>query len=182
MVSARGPSAFTLAEVAREAKLAPATLLQRFGSKRALLAAFARRAAERRPADLAERIEAATTDRRAGRRVRALRDALVAMAEDMGDRGSVANGLAFLVEDVRDPELRPLAKRHAERTEHAIATHLEKAARAGELAVRDVPALARVVHATFDGALVQWALRGTGPIGAWAGGTLDLVLALPRQR
>lgn len=182
VVNARGPSAFTLAEVAREAELAPATLVQRFGSKRALLTAFAKRAADRAPAELTERIEAASpTDRRPAPHTRALRDALVRMAEDLGDRGSVANGLAFLVEDVRDAELRRSAKRHAERTEEAIAAHLEAAARAGELVWRDVPALARAVQAAYNGALVQWALRGSGPIGAWVGETLDIVLALARR-
>ena len=41
-----GPSRFTLSEVAEEAGLAPATLLQRFGSKRGLLLALAQMAAE----------------------------------------------------------------------------------------------------------------------------------------
>src|SRR5262245_17434678 len=41
-----GPKDFTLAEVTREAGLAPATLLQRFGSKRGLLLELARLAAE----------------------------------------------------------------------------------------------------------------------------------------
>jgi hypothetical protein len=102
------------------------------------------------------------------------------MAEDFRDRGSFASGLAFLVEDVRDPELRRSAKRHAERTEEAIATYLERAVHAGELATRDVGALARAVHAAYNGALVQWALRGTGSIGAWVGETIDIVLALAR--
>lgn len=182
VVGARGPSALTLAEVAREAGLAPATLVQRFGSKRALLAAFAKRAADRAPADLAERIEAAApAARRRVSHTHALRDALVSLAEGLGDRGSVANGLAFLVEDVRDAELRRSAKRHAERTEAAIARHLEAAARAGELATRDVPAIARAVQAAYNGALVQWALRGTGPIGDWVGETVDIVLALARR-
>ena len=40
-----GPS-FTLADVAKEAGLAPATLVQRFGSKRGLLLALSKTAAE----------------------------------------------------------------------------------------------------------------------------------------
>src|SRR5688572_11388706 len=39
------PTRFTLAEVAREAGLAPATLVQRFGSKRGLLLALAAQSA-----------------------------------------------------------------------------------------------------------------------------------------
>src|SRR5919202_3700704 len=47
VISRLGPSRFTLADVAREAGLAPATLLQRFGSKQGLLRAFASQAAGR---------------------------------------------------------------------------------------------------------------------------------------
>src|SRR5215470_2805366 len=38
-----GPARFTLADVGKEAKMAPATLVQRFGSKRGLLLAIAKR-------------------------------------------------------------------------------------------------------------------------------------------
>src|SRR5688500_14455784 len=41
-----GPTRLTLAAIAREAGLAPATLVQRFGSKRALLLALSSGAAE----------------------------------------------------------------------------------------------------------------------------------------
>ena len=41
-----GPSAFTLAVVARAVGLAPATLVQRFGSKRGLLLALARQSVD----------------------------------------------------------------------------------------------------------------------------------------
>ncbi|MFC7728173.1 TetR/AcrR family transcriptional regulator [Actinomadura keratinilytica] len=52
-----GPGRLTLGGVAAEAGLSPATLVQRFGSKRGLLLAFARRAAEhaREPFDRARR-------------------------------------------------------------------------------------------------------------------------------
>src|SRR5260370_25166553 len=46
VMSRYGPKDFTLAHIAREAGLAPATLIQRFGSKRGLLLALARTAAE----------------------------------------------------------------------------------------------------------------------------------------
>src|SRR5579864_8584991 len=42
VIARLGPSRFTLADVSAESGLAPATLLQRFGSKRGLLLAFAK--------------------------------------------------------------------------------------------------------------------------------------------
>src|SRR5918998_1665319 len=46
VVDRHGPAGLTLATVAREVGLAPATLVQRFESKRGLLLAIARRGAE----------------------------------------------------------------------------------------------------------------------------------------
>ena len=45
VISRVGPTRFTLADVAADVGLAPATLLQRFGSKRGLLLAVAREGA-----------------------------------------------------------------------------------------------------------------------------------------
>jgi len=46
VITRLGPRQFTLADIAREAGLASATLIQRFGSKRGLLLALAKVAAE----------------------------------------------------------------------------------------------------------------------------------------
>src|SRR5262245_60431201 len=71
-ISRLGPANLTLADVAREAKLSPATLVQRFGSKRGLLLALAKMGADgvaecfrvvraAYPAPLAALVAAATT-------------------------------------------------------------------------------------------------------------------------
>lgn len=177
----RGPHDLTLADVAREAGIHASTILQRHGTKRALIVAFARRSAERAAAafPLAEGAGAvATRGRSRGasgvRRIPALRASLLALTRGMRTRTGLANSLALLVEDVRDEELRMHARVHADRTEDALTAHLGAAARRGEIAAPASPrALARLLQAAFNGAIVQWALRGTGTLDAWVGKVID---------
>lgn len=171
VLRSRGPHAFTLADVAGAVGLSPATLVQRFGTKRGLLLAFARRAAEQ--------ATTALLPEGAPRGYAALRALLVAEADAMGERHLAANDLAMLLEDVRDPELRPHARAHAERTQIAIEVHLRAALRAKELESVTAKSLARVLQATWNGALIGWALRardGTRA-GAYVGKLLDQLVA-----
>ncbi len=171
VLRSRGPHAFTLADVAGAVGLSPATLVQRFGTKRGLLLAFARRAAEDATTSL--------LPDGAPRGYAELRMLLVAEADAMGERHFVANDLAMLLEDVRDPELRPHARAHAERTQLAIEAHLRAALRAGELVGIAPKALARVLQATWNGAVIGWALRARdgARAGPYVGKLLDQLVA-----
>jgi AcrR family transcriptional regulator len=168
-----GPSRFTLARVGREAGLSAATLLQRFGSKRGLLVAFAKTAAD----------EAAAPFERARERnqspLAALEMALVTIAQDLSSRQQVVNGLAVLLDDLRDEVLLAAAARHAENTEDAIRALLDAAVLAGELAGTDTKRLALSVQAAWNGAIVQWALRGTGPFDTFLMRVLRPLLRAP---
>lgn len=132
-VSARGVARLTLADVAREAGLAPSTLAERFGSKRALLLAAARHAA-----DAARLPEGDVVD------------ALVALAAGVSDRGAFAHQLALLELDVADPEFRASA------AAHAASLQAQLAARVGDAG------LARALYVAYNGSLVLWALSGEG--------------------
>jgi AcrR family transcriptional regulator len=146
-VSAHGVARLTLADVAREAGLAPSTLAERFGSKRALLLAAARHAA--RTARLAP-----------GDPV----DALVALAGGVGDRRAFGHQLALLELDVADPEFRAAA------AEHAASLQAQLAERTGDAG------LARALYVAYNGALVLWALAGEGPLEPALRADLEAVL------
>jgi AcrR family transcriptional regulator len=137
-ISAHGVSAVTLAHVAREAGLAPSTLAERYGSKRALLLAAARsgRAAITRAA-------AATSSPV---------DFLVALAGPLADRRAFAHHLAFLELDVADPEFGAVARESAA----AVLRRLES--------LGLTAAAARRLYVAYNGALVVWALTGDGPL------------------
>jgi len=156
-----GPARFTLADVAAESGISPATLIQRFGSKRALMVAFARAESAKAaaPFESARRSNASPLG--------ALRVALAGVSEHFRSRQDVANGLAVLLDDITDDEMRAAAALHAETTEDAIHVLLDEAVAAGELNVSETGDLAKSVQAAWNGAVIQWALRGVGSFEAW---------------
>jgi AcrR family transcriptional regulator len=165
-----GPARFTLADVAAEAGLAPATLVQRFGSKRALMLAFAEHAASlaRQPFEQA-RTQVAEP-------LGALRTALLIASRSTKGRQELTHSLAFLLEDLADEELRAHAARHARWTEASIRELLDCAVERGELASHDTARLARALQAAWNGALIQWAIRGRGSLASWISAVVDTLL------
>ncbi len=160
----------TLATVAREAGLAPATLVQRFGSKRGLLLAFASRTEEgvRR---VFARARAAHDSP-----VAALRAAVSGLAR-VRDRAELANNLTFLYMDLTDPDFHAHAHRHAEVVRDEITSLLGRARSASELTGHvDVDRLARAVFVTYQGSLVTWALTGDGALAQTVRDDLDTLL------
>ncbi|MFJ7204336.1 TetR/AcrR family transcriptional regulator [Streptomyces sp. NPDC098789] len=167
-----GPAGFTLAAVAREVALVPATLTQRFGSKRGLLLALADRTVE----DIGELIA----------RVRAVHegalDALAALIAEwtaaMDTPETFANHLAFWCADLGDPELYERALTvHRAQTE-AILGLLTEAVAAGELrSGTDAAALARTVQVVIAGTGVTWAVAREGGLAQRLRQELDTALS-----
>ena len=151
VVSRVGPT-LTLADVAKEAGVSAATLVQRFGSKRALLLAFASAA----PGTLGEefaRIRAAHRSPLAA--VIAVGDCMAAMAESPE---TLSNSLAFLQMDLVDPEFHKHALAHSYAMRTEIAKLLDEAVAAGELQDCDTRKLARAVQSLLGGSMLQWAI------------------------
>jgi len=171
-----GPARLALTDVAEETGLAPATLIQRFGSKRGMLLA----ALERGVAD-------------AGRRLSEIRAqhqspvaALVAVATEAARHGgsptAVANHLAFLQGDLDDPDVHRLALERSRRVVAGYRGLIAEAVAAGELVGADPGRLARTVYAVVRGSLGQWAVHREGALLRWVQDDADAVLAPYRQR
>jgi AcrR family transcriptional regulator len=170
-LGALGPGRLTLGAVAREAGLAPATLVQRFGSKRGLLLALARHA-EPGVRHTFERARAGHTGP-----LPALKAALAEMAAPVRTPREMAANLAFLQLDLTDPEFREPAAAHARAVGAEIAGLLEQAVAAGALAPgTDTAALARAVQITYNGVLILWALDGDGDLVQTLRADLDRLL------
>jgi AcrR family transcriptional regulator len=160
-ISRAGPARVTLADVAAEVGLAPATLVQRFGSKRGLLLAFAARA----PAGVAAGFAAA----------RAAHDSPLAalLADPFGATGPIgspdelANHLAFLALELTDPDFHQHTVAHARATREEIRRLLDEAVQAGELMPCDTARLAEAVQVTYNGALITWAIFRRGRLATW---------------
>ncbi|WP_199547064.1 TetR/AcrR family transcriptional regulator [Streptomyces sp. N35] len=154
-VGRRGPAGLTLASVAEEAGLAPATLVQRFGSKRNLLLALARQGAAHTGAvfDHVRRQHDAP--------LVALHAALSDLASGVQTPEEMAGHLGFLQLDLTDPEFRTHAAAQAHRMRTETAALLSDAVADRDLAAgTDVDDLARGVQITYNGALLLWAVEG----------------------
>ncbi|MGQ0661175.1 TetR/AcrR family transcriptional regulator [Sphingosinicella sp.] len=151
------PSELTLTAIGDDAGLTASALVQRFGSKRALLLALARSGAEAGPGE-AERL--------LGLHGSPLK-AIAAYAECMGQHArspaSFQRGLAYLQQDLADPELRALLARQMDGNRAALVAILSAARNAGELKPQAEPErLAPMIEALIAGGMISWAYRATG--------------------
>ena len=163
-----GPGRLTLADVAAEAGLAPATLLQRFGSKRGLLLALQAGWIDR----VAQGFAIATRQESPSD---ALLAALVRLAGE-ATPDSLANRLAFLHGELGDAEFQALARDEALRMREGIYRLLEAAVAAGELETEDADGLAQTVQTSYAGALASWTVFRIGELDAWLRGEIEAVL------
>jgi AcrR family transcriptional regulator len=155
-LSRTGPARLTLAHVAREAGLSPATLVQRFGSKRGLLLALAEGAVEGVDACFAAVREAHPSP------LEALVAAATAMTRHTHTPEEMANHLAYLQIDLSDPDFHRPMLESSRRTLTGYRALLDDAVAAGELAPCDTARLARAVSAVSGGSLIGWAVFREG--------------------
>lgn len=162
VISELGPETFTLADIGKAVGLSPATLIQRFGSKHALLI----QAAKHVPAKLNTDIEK--------RKSKALPwDAelvkfLSEMPEGFGTRKNIANSLGLLKLDMIDPELHPIARKLFEQLRGRVQELLEQGKAKGQLAPEtDVQELVWELDALRHGLVIQWTLSGNGSLQQW---------------
>lgn len=171
-----GPAKLTLADVAAEAGISAAALVQRFGSKRALLLATA--------ADAAGGGAYIFPALRA--RHRSPVAALLGLAECMEVMGTtpaaVANNLSFLHLDLTDDEFHRHAVAASRGMRAGIRALVRDAMAAGELAGADANRLAAALHATLNGSLRNWAVHRDGRLADWVRRDVRTVLAPYRTR
>lgn len=166
-----GPNKLTLADVAREANVSAASLVQRFGSKRALLLAASNDAAGGH-VDIFEGLRA---------KHRSPKAALYGLAECMSVMGDtpeqVAHSLAFLQMDLTDPEFHEHARSGSTGFHQGVCALIKEGIAAGELVKCDASRLARALQATLNGSILGWAIHGEGRMAAWIRRDLRMVLA-----
>ena len=167
----RGPAELTLREIAADAGVTAGALVQRFGSKRAMLLAHARYAAA--TGDVGVTIPRPRTSSP----LAALRS-VTAMYAQLADspRAAVRN-LAYLHNDLADPALRRHLLRLSRAARQWYEERLGEAVAAGELR-RDtnVRTLARLIEATLRGSFLSWALYREGPAADWLREDFDATL------
>lgn len=162
VISRLGPAQWTLADVAAEAGLTAGALVQRFGSKRALMARLTAQLADAPPqlfADLRSRHPSPLAA------LRAYADCVAGMAETPA---ALAHHLAYLQLDFMDAELRQHVARQARATRAALAALIREAIGAGEIVpTADAATLARAVEVTLGGSLLAWGFHQEGRTLDW---------------
>ena len=156
-----GPAKLTLADVAGEAGLAPATLVQRFGSKRGLLLALVQTAID----GVDDCFAAVRSANRSP--LAAVLAAATDMTRHVKSPEELANGLAFLQMDVSDPEFHKLAVENSRRMMKGYRRLLDEAVKTGELQRCNTVRLARGVGAISGGSLIGWAILRDGSAYRW---------------
>ena len=171
-MSRLGPQELTLAAIADEAGVTAGRLVQRFGSKRGLLAALSARFAGSAGPIFAEL--------RAAHRgpLAALRAYAACMADLASTPEALLRNLAYLQLDLADEVLRGHLVENARAARHEIEALLAAAAAAGELRRDvDVRSLGRIVEVIIGGSLMSWATYREGRAADWIGRDLEAVLA-----
>jgi AcrR family transcriptional regulator len=167
-----GPNRLTLADVAKEAGLAPATLVQRFGSKRGLLLALARTSTE---GATLESFRAALAAK--GPALDALINLLATCSGTfVKTPEELANHLAFLQIDLSDADFYAIALEQAKQIRAGIRMMLDAAVDAGELEAQDTLRLAQALQAAYNGSTLMWAIYREGKIADWVRRDLEAIL------
>jgi AcrR family transcriptional regulator len=166
-----GPAQLTLAHITAEVGLAPATLVQRFGSKRGLLLALRSRA----PQTVTAAFMAVSGT--GGSPVDRLHLALAALVRSIDSPVTLANTLAFMQLDLVDPEFTVIAAEQSREMRARIRELLAAGTAAGELVRHDHARLAQAVYTTYSGSLMTWAVDGAGDLGEWLHRDIETLLA-----
>ena len=172
VMSRLGPVKLTLAEVAKEAGVTAATLVQRFGSKRAMMLKISSDAAG--SADACFAMVRAAHPRSP---LAAIYAAATAMTEHMGTPEELANSLAFLQIDISDPDFHAHTLEMSKKHVAGYRALLKDAIAAGELEPHDTLRMARAINAIAGGSLIAWAIFREGTAERWVRRDVETLLA-----
>ena len=170
-MSRLGPGELTLTAIAEEAGVTAGLLVQRFGSKRALLLALSERFSKG-SGDLFAQL-------RSGHRsaLSVLRGYSDCMANLASSPAALVRNFAYLQIDLTDADFR----RHLAKQAHATRVELTKLIREGVAAGEFIPDtrpadLARTIEAIVTGSMMSWAFYQKGPVAKWMRRHLDAIL------
>jgi AcrR family transcriptional regulator len=153
-----GPGAFTMADVAREVGVSPATLFQRFGDKQTLV--------ERAFAQDNVRFVAWLEQLPEGVGAEVVIQIYGEATKLFGDNPSLADHLLWLREDIRDPVFNRLAQERFRLFRAVIVERLPPMP-------IDLEKAADLLDALYHGAVVQWALEPQGRLADFVAGRLS---------
>jgi len=167
-----GPGELTLTEIASEAGVTAGALVQRFGSKRAMLLALAARAGDSADEFIRQLHETH------GSALAALRAYSGCMAHLAESPAALARNLAYLQIDLTDPDFRKHLLVQARSTRAGLESLVKAAVAEKELIPRiNIRVLARTIEAVLSGSMMMWGFYRQGATARWMRDDLDAILA-----
>ena len=167
----RSPTQLTLADVAKEAGVVPATLIQRFGTKRGLLLTMCRTA----PGSVPQQFALARARHESP--LKALIELYAECTAFAPTPEAVANGLAYLQVDLTDPEFHAITIAQFRAIRDETRKLLDEAIAVRELKRCDTAQLARLIQHTNGGAMLAWAVYRQGSVASWVRRELEALLS-----
>ena len=164
------PTQLTLAHVAKEAGVVPATLIQRFGTKRGLLLAMCSTV----PVAVPQQFAAAREKYKSP--LKALVELYVGCSSFASTPESMANGLAYLQNDLTDPEFHAITLAQFKALREETRKLLDEAVAGGELVKCDTAQLARLIQQVNGGSMLNWAVFRQGTLASWLCRDLEALL------
>jgi AcrR family transcriptional regulator len=171
----RSPTQLTLADVAKEAGVVPATLIQRFGTKRGLLLTMCRTA----PGAVPQQFAAARAKYKSP--LKALIELYAECTSFAHTPQAVANGLAYLQIDLTDPDFHAITLAQFQAIRDETRKLLNEAVAARELRHCDTAELARLIQHVNGGAMLAWAVYRQGSVASWVRRELEALLRPYRE-
>jgi AcrR family transcriptional regulator len=171
----RSPAQLTLADIAKEAGVVPATLIQRFGTKRGLLLAMC----DTGPGAVPQQFEAARAQHKSP--LNALIELYADCTSFAPTPEAMANGLAWLQNDLADSDFHAITLKQFQAIRYETKKLLDEAVAARELHPCDTTQLARLIQHTNGGAMLAWAVYRQGSVAVWVRRELEALL-LPYRR
>lgn len=154
LLTETGLTRFTLPALAAASGLSAATLIQRFGSKAALIEAALDRATDQLEAQVRDLVPHESP-----------REGLLAWmgagASALGERGRLASQLELLARDISDDTWRARAARHLALFREGLALHLRC------LGSQTPDRHAEELEVLFHGLAIQWGVHGEGALADW---------------
>lgn len=167
-----GPVQFTVDEVARRVGVSGPALLQRFGSRRALLLAVNERDVRRTHARVMHAPSAGESPLRA---IWTMLESAVSSAAPTPD--VLANAYAFLHVDLADANRRAMIMTQVRSIRAGLRELVGAAIAAGELERVSTDTLADLLESVYNGALVGWVVDRDGAAWPYVRTRLDALVA-----
>jgi len=171
----KGPTAFSLEDISKVVALSPATLLQRFGSKKGLLSRVLEYSNQKMFKELNKRIERTLRSEKSS--IESIIELLLDFVGAFSKPEQVAQGLDIFKLDILDADLNKVSCEYFLIRKKCLLELLSRAKEKGELAKdSDIESLAECLECVWQGTILQWALFKKGKLTEHLRKNLETVL------